>query len=450
MFNMSIVFTFSIIHYTTALLRFFFKKVILFFTFLVLYVSRIFLEKHKANLCDYYALFFCLTLGSFLLISANDFLTMYLGLEIQALSSYILACFNKQTFSTEGSVKYFLVGSFSSSFIVFGMAFLTYLFGTQNFSLFSIYLLVYPIQKNLFFNFLFVTGFFLLCSGLLMKLGVAPFHLWIADIYEASILPVALYFATVQKLVIFIVFVRLVFFSFIKAYFLIQPYILFTAFLSIVFGLHLSIAEFKLKRFLAYSSLNHIGFILVGLSLGKQIIYISFTYFLIYILLAFSVWFQLASKVFKTANSNRGLSIPKTIQDLTALSQNQPFLGFILNINLFSMAGMPPLVGFMAKGLIFSHLIGEVVSYQEGPLVFVLLTYFFLIFVCLLGSLFSTFYYLRLVKNSTVSMETSSTVYISIDYHSSLFLSFFFLINFFGSVFIEELMFVMEKVCSFL
>ena len=129
----------------------FLKKIVLVFTFIIIYISKDFLENHKNTFCEYYILIFCLTLGSFVTISANDFLTMYLGLEIQALSSYVLTCFDSKSVSGESGLKYFLTGSFSSGIILFGVSLIIYALGTQNFTQINSHILIMNFSHLYFF-----------------------------------------------------------------------------------------------------------------------------------------------------------------------------------------------------------------------------------------------------------------------------------------------------------
>ena len=428
----------------------FFKKTILIFTFIIIYASKTFLEHHKITLCDYYVLFFCLTLGAFITISSNDFLTMYLGLEIQALSSYILACFNTKSFSAEVGIKYFLTGSFSSALIIFGISLITYTLGTQNFSLISNHIMIlYILDIHFFFKFLLYVGLLCILFGLLIKLGVAPFHLWLADIYEGSLLPAAIYFATVQKLVIFILFIRIFLFTFLEVFYIIQPLLIIFSLISIIFGINLAFSELKIKRFLAYSSLNHIGFILLGASLGLNGIKISLSYFIIYMILTFGAWLSLIYKIPKKLNSQCNeatIYTIKDIKDLILITKNQPLFGLIININFLSMAGVPPLIGFSAKATIFTHILCEILSYNNSLTLNLKFCYLFLVFICIFSSILSTFYYLRLVKSNLVVMETNFRNYTPFTSYLSYIILFVFFMNIFGHLFIKDLIQLIEAI----
>jgi len=375
---------------------------------------------------------------------------MYLGLEIQALSSYILACFNTKSFSAEVGIKYFLTGSFSSALIIFGISLITYTLGTQNFSLISNHIMIlYILDIHFFFKALLHFGLICILFGLLIKLGVAPFHLWLADIYEGSLLPAAIYFATVQKLVIFILFIRIFLFTFLEVFYIIQPLLIIFSFLSIVFGLNLAFSELKIKRFLAYSSLNHIGFILLGASLGLNGVKISLSYFIIYIVLTLGAWLSLIYKIttkLNSASNDASIHTIKDVKDLILITKNQPLFGFIININFLSMAGVPPLIGFSAKATVFVHILCELLSYGSSLSINLKFCYLFLTFVCIFSSIFSTVYYLRLVKSNLVVMETNFRRYTPVDsYLSYIILSIFF-INIFGHLLIKDLVQFIESI----
>jgi NADH-quinone oxidoreductase subunit N len=163
-----------------------------------------------------------------------------------------------------------------------------------------------------------------LCIGFFIKLGVAPFHFWIPDVYEGSLIPVTLYFATVQKLVTFIIFLRLFLIVFSNLFYLIQPFFLICSFLSMLFGLFLCLSESDIKRFLAYSSINHMGFILLSCSLGGlKGITISLTYFFIYIILTFGAWLSIISVRICSENKMKSGRSIKVIEDLNLLIKNK-------------------------------------------------------------------------------------------------------------------------------
>lgn len=421
----------------------FLKKVVLVFTFVIIYISKFFLENHKNTFCEYYILIFCLTLGSFVTISANDFLTMYLGLEIQALSSYVLTCFDGKSVSGESGLKYFLTGSFSSSIILFGVSLIVYALGTQNFSQINSHIMIMNFSHlYFFFKFILIFGIFCIFFGLLIKLGVAPFHLWIADIYEGALLPATVYFATVQKFTTFIIFIRIFLFTFYEFFNIIQPSLMFFSLVSFIFGVQLTFAETKVKRFLAFSSITHMGFILLSVSFGSYGgIKTSLTYFLIYIVITFSAWLSIMSVTWLSTNNNNTYvkQTLKNIKDISILIKSKPLFGFIISINFFSMGGIPPLVGFAAKASIFNHIVSDVVVYSNDLPNSLKFFYLFLILVGMATSVVAVFYYIRVVKES-FSKKESRKLFITPNNFTLYYLAIIFSFNIFGYSIINSLM----------
>ena len=228
----------------------FFKKVIVLSTILIIYISKKFLKEHHNNFCEFYILVFCMTLGAMITISANDFLLVYLGLEIQALSSYVLTCLANTPISAESGLKYVLVGSFSSMLILLGISLVVYSLGTHNFNQIFLNLYCFNIEyaPNIY-KIILTSGILSMLLGFLIKLGVAPFHLWLPDIYEGALLPVTLYFATTQKLVNFIIFTRIFINIFENVFYLIQPVLAVCSFICLIIGTLACVSEMKIKRF---------------------------------------------------------------------------------------------------------------------------------------------------------------------------------------------------------
>jgi NADH-quinone oxidoreductase subunit N len=377
------------------------KKLIIISTLLILENSNDFLEERHNNFCEFYLLIFCMLFGSFITISANDFLIMYLGLEIQALSGYVLTCLGNTSISAETGLRYILIGSFASAFMLFGMSLIVYVLGTHNFSQISINLLILTKSEPLLLNFLLFFGIFFLFIGFCIKLGVAPFHFWLADVYEGALIPVALYLATVQKMVNLLIFAKLFVLVFHDLFDTIQILLMIFAILSIIYGFFQCLFETKIKRFLAFSSVSHMGFLLLSLSLGGEnsLIYFSF-YFFIYYIKTFIAW-----KSFMNTGiyNNEGKFIVfqplNTIRDLMVLIKQTPIKGIIVSINFLSMGGIPPLLGFPAKVMILNEVILNLTLNQS---LFFLDNTVFLsaLSIFLIGNVCATYYYVRFLQES--------------------------------------------------
>ena len=351
-----------------------FKAVLVFLGILILLVSETYF-KNQAGAVGYFEyniLLLASLLGALITLSANDMLIFYISLEIQALAFYIMATMKKTSASSEAGLKYFIVGSFSSALLLFGISLIVLLTGHYNFD--SILLFDIATSSS-FTNF----GALLIITALLIKLAVAPFHAWVADVYEGIMTPTALLFATIPKITNFFILVRL---SQILDTQYTRGYLTVVCLLSLIFGCLYALKQQNIKRFLAFSSVNHFGFIFMGFPgtvEGSNGIEASFFYLSFYIILTFGLWTGLL------AFGNR----------LTRITQ----LGFLLNRNagitfafllmLLSTGGIPPLAGFNAKISVFYALLDPAVLDSLSVLI---------LFTALLSSILSVYYYLRVIK----------------------------------------------------
>jgi NADH-quinone oxidoreductase subunit N len=284
-------------------------KILLLFVFICLIIIlRVYLDQQKMHIFEYVFLMLTSLFGSFIILSANDFLLLYLAIELQALSFYVLAAFNtKSKFSAEGAIKYFIIGSMASAFYLFGVMLLYGVTGTTNF--YDLHLCALHLINSK----VLATSFIFLLVSLFIKVGAAPFHMWVPDVYQGSPLPVTAFFATVPKIVLLTVFLRLVYYvSAPKLYvdlscemnrgfsndlvFFSEMSMFFDGFYSIlasnlfwvvgivsifvsVFG---GLGQTQLKRLFAYSSIGNIGFIFLALSTNNiESIHAAFVYLVI-------------------------------------------------------------------------------------------------------------------------------------------------------------------------
>ncbi len=375
-----------------------FKIILVFFAIFIILFSIHFFIETQLGYFEYNILLLTSLLGCLITLSANDLLTLYISLEITALSFYILATIRKSAQSTEAGLKYFIIGSFSSAMLLFGISVIVVLTGHHNFD---------EIQYALYFNSSFenynmgvVFGAFLIFSALLIKLAVAPFHEWVADIYEGILTPTALLFATIPKISLFFVIVRLVQNTFQNLFEYVQIFFAVSCFLSLILGSVSAMRQQNIKRFLAFSSVNHFGFILIGIVVGTQAgVQSSFVYLFFYMILTFGLWSILILLSYvKTINSKTSFYQLTRIVELGGLVHQKSGITFFIFVTLLSMGGIPPLAGFAAKTSIVFALIEKcqvfATSFSSLPGVgfnLILMAVFF-------SSVLSVFYYIRIIK----------------------------------------------------
>ena len=305
------------------------------------------------------------------MISSNDLIVFYMGLELQSLALYVLATFNRdQLKSSEAGLKYFVLSALSSGLLLYGCSLIYGFSGATNFEVIS-----NQLNSN---EYVLTFGIVFILVGLAFKISAVPFHMWAPDVYEGSPTSVTLFFAIVPKIAALTVFIRFLYVPFINLIDQWQMIIVFLSIASMLFGAIAAIGQTNLKRLIAYSSIGHIGYTLAGLATGSnEGIQSSITYMCIYIIMNLALFSCLL--MFKKNNQYY-----ENINDLSGLSKNHPLLSISLLIILFSLAGIPPLAGFFAKFYIFKAVIEE--------------SMYFLAIVGLLSTVVAAFYYLRIIK----------------------------------------------------
>ena len=310
-------------------------------------------------------------LGMMVMISSNDLIVFYLGLELQSLALYVLASFNRDNvLSSESGLKYFVLSALSSGLLLYGCSLVYGFSGSTNFTYISI------VSTNIEYGVVF--GLVFIIVGLAFKISAVPFHMWAPDVYQGSPTAVTLFFAALPKIAALTVFIRFLYTPFLNLIDQWQTILVFISVASMIFGAVAAIGQSNLKRLIAYSSISHMGYALAGLASGtNQGIQSSVTYISIYLVMTlafFSCLFMLRKKnIFY-----------EKIEDLSGLSTNHPILSISLLIVLFSLAGIPPLAGFFAKFYVFMAVIEQ--------------SMYFLAIVGLLSTVVAAFYYLRLIK----------------------------------------------------
>ena len=344
----------------------------------VLITSSKFLKIYKLFNIEYPILILCSILGMMVMISSNDLIVFYIGLELQSLSLYVLAAFNRdQIKSSEAGLKYFVLSALSSGLLLYGCSLIYGFSGTTNFD--QISNLMNNDQYGLTFGIVFIL------VGLAFKISAVPFHMWAPDVYEGSPTSVTLFFAVAPKIAALTVIIRFLYVPFVNVIDQWQLIIVFLSLASMIFGAVAAIGQKNLKRLIAYSSIGHMGYALAGLCVGtNQGIQSSILYISIYIVMNlgfFSCLFML----------KRNNTYFENIDDLSGLSKNHPLISLSLMVVLFSLAGIPPLAGFFAKFYIFKAILDQ--------------SMYYLAIIGLLTTVIAAFYYLRIIKIMYFDLE---------------------------------------------
>ena len=370
LFNDSIV-----IDYMSSLM----KIITLVSAFFVLVISPSYLKTFKIFKIEYPILILSSVLGMMVMISSNDLMVFYMGLELQSLALYVLATFNRdQLKSSEAGLKYFVLSALSSGLLLYGCSLVYGFSGSTNFDIIS-----YQLNSN---EYALTFGIVFILVGLAFKISAVPFHMWAPDVYEGSPTSVTLFFTMVPKIAALTVFIRFLYVPFLNLIDQWQIIIIFLSIASMLFGAIAAIGQKNIKRLIAYSSISHIGYTLAGLTTGSNdgiqssIIYIS-----IYVIMNLALF----SCLLMLKRNNKYY---ENIEDLSGLSRNHPLLSLSFLIILFSLAGIPPLAGFFAKFYVFMAVLEQ--------------SMYFLAIVGLLSTVIAAFYYLRIIKIIYFDKET--------------------------------------------
>ena len=399
-------------------------------TIALLFLLLGYIKTNKFYFYEYVILILLALLGIIGIISANDLITMYLAIEMQSLALYVLAASKKNSeYSSEAGLKYFILGAISSGFLLFGSSLIYGFTGTTNFEVLTKLFCGFPVNfaeiispSILLVNKGIIFGIIFIISGLLFKLAAAPFHMWSPDVYEGSPTIVTTFFVITPKIAIFTLLIKLliiVFYDFIEIW---QQIIVFSAICSLLIGAFTALPQKRLKRLLAYSSITHVGFMLIGLSTGTiEGIQALLIYVIGYMVMGVNIWSILLcfeiNKSYESQNQSINSSSNNRLNYLTDLSMlhvSNPLLAFTFTIALFSLAGVPPLFGFFSKLFVLSAAV-EVNMYS-------------LALIGLLTSVLATFYYIKLIKIIYFEKIDRYYFYKNIDKEKSLILGISFAI----------------------
>ena len=383
----------------------FFKILILISSLFVLNTSKNYITDKKLDKFEYPIIILLSILGMFFMVSSNDIIVFYLGLELQSLSLYILASIDRDNLkSSESGIKYFILSALSSGLLLYGCSLLYGFTGSTNFDL-----IANELNKE---NTGAVFAMVFILVGLAFKISAVPFHMWTPDVYEGAPTSITSYFAVVPKVAGLAVLIKFMFIPFSNILSEWQTIIIFISIASMILGAVAAIGQKNIKRLLAYSSIGHIGYALAGVATGKisgyqsAIIYIS-----IYVIMNIGI-FSCLYLLKKDGEYKENIS------DLSGVSKKHPLLAISFLIILFSLAGIPPLGGFFAKFYVFLAVL------EQGM--------FTLAIIGLLTTVISAFYYLKIIK--TIYFDDSAITFDAVKNktaQASIFISCTILLTFF-------------------
>ncbi|TCL70425.1 NADH-quinone oxidoreductase subunit NuoN [Rhizobium sp. BK251] len=315
------------------------------------------------------------TLGILLMISAHDLISLYLSLELQSLALYVVAAINRDSLrSTEAGLKYFVLGALSSGMMLYGMSLVYGFTGHTSFDAIATALNTEGARSlGLIFGLVFVL------AGLAFKISAVPFHMWTPDVYEGAPTPVTAFFAAAPKVAAMALMTRIVITAFQPVLADWQQIIVFISIASMVLGSFAAIGQRNIKRLMAYSSIGHMGYALVGLAAGNQTgVSGVMLYMVIYMVMTLGSF-----AIIMSMRRTDGTYV-ENVDDLAGLSTTNPFMATMLTALMFSLAGIPPLAGFFAKYFVF-------VAAIEAKL-------YALAIIGVLASVVGAYYYLRVIK----------------------------------------------------
>ena len=324
---------------------------------------------------EYPILLLLAVLGMMMMVSANDLMALYLGIELQSLALYVIAAIKTDNLrASEAGLKYFVLGALSSGMLLYGMSIIYGFTGVTNF----VDLADFIDQTATNVPMGLVVGLVFLISGLAFKISAVPFHMWTPDVYEGAPTPVTAFFAIAPKIAAMVLFGRVLFEPFAGMIDSWRQIIVFLAFASMLFGALAAIVQTNIKRLMAYSSISHMGFVLVGLAAGTiDGLAAMMLYMTIYLIMNVGTFCVILSM------RQQGRMI-ENITDLSGLASYNPRMASLMAIFMFSLAGIPPLAGFFGKFFIFKA--GLDAGLYE------------LVVFGVLASVIGAYYYLRIVK----------------------------------------------------
>jgi len=353
----------------------FMKSLVLLGSALAILLSLDFIRREGMERFEFPVLILLATVGMMMMVSANDLIALYLGIELQSLALYVIAAFKRDSSrATEAGLKYFVLGALSSGMLLYGASLIYGFAGSTNFTALAEGFAKnqVPVSVGL------IVGIVFLAAGLAFKVSAVPFHMWTPDVYEGAPTPVTAFFAAAPKIAAMALFTRALISPFGELVAEWRQIIVFIAIASMLLGAFAAIWQKNLKRLMAYSSIGHVGYALVGLAAGTGegvrgvVIYMA-----IYLAMTLGAFACILAM-------RRGEEMVEGIDDLAGLARNQPGVAFALAVFMFSLAGIPPLAGFFGKFYVF------VAAVNAGL--------YTLAVIGVLASVVGAYYYLRIVK----------------------------------------------------
>ena len=356
-----------------------------------LIMSRSALDRSRSACFEYFILYLFVVFGVMFFISSVDLFTMFLALEIQSICLYALVSLNKGSgYGVEAGIKFFVLGATSSVILIFGISMLYGAAGSTNlFHLYNIFLYHVPnllwntVDAGMFcltvFNLKLILGVLFVFIGLFFKITIVPFHMWAPDVYEGAPISIVIFVSTVPKIAVTYILCKLAGFFFAHIYFVWQSLFIVAGLLSVVIGTFMAVRQFKIKRFIAYSSITHMGYILLFLSAFTFVsLQYCICYLFVYVSTILSLW-----GVLLVLENNFGKSLD-SFYDWGGIFYSERFLAIILAITLLSLGGLPPFSGFFGKYLFFKSLLLSDMY---------IIALFLIVF-----SLLSIYYYVKIIK----------------------------------------------------
>jgi NADH-quinone oxidoreductase subunit N len=352
----------------------FMKVLILIGSALSIILSLGYIEREQMRRFEFPVLMLLSTVGMLMMVSANDLISVYVGLEMQSLALYVIAAFRRDyAKSSEAGLKYFVLGSLSSGMLLYGASLVYGFAGTTSFDALAVLFSTgAPASIGL------IVGLVFVAAGIAFKISAVPFHMWTPDVYEGAPTPVTAFFAVAPKIAAVALFVRL----------LIEPFgslvdewrqiVYFISIASMLLGSFAAIGQTNIKRLMAYSSIGHIGYALVGLAAGTELGVRGVLFYM-----AIYIFMNIGTFAVILCMRQQGRMV-EGIQDLAGLSRTHPMMALMMLVFMFSMAGIPPTAGFFGKLFVFQAAI-------EAHL-------YVLAVVGVLSSVVGAFYYLRIIK----------------------------------------------------
>jgi len=356
-----------------------------------LIMSRSSLDRSRSACFEYFVLYLFVVFGIMFFISSVDLFTMFLALEIQSICLYALVSLNKGSgYGVEAGIKFFVLGATSSVILIFGISMLYGAAGSTNlFHLYNIFLYCAPyllwetVDAGMLclalFNLKLILGVLFVFIGLFFKITIVPFHMWAPDVYEGAPLSIVIFVSTVPKIAVTFILCKLAGFFFSHIYYIWESLFIIAGLLSVIVGTVMAVRQFKIKRFIAYSSITHMGYILLFISAFTFMsLQYCICYLFVYVCTILSLW-----GVLLVLENNFGKSLD-SFYDWGGIVYSERLLSVILAITLLSLGGLPPFSGFFGKFLFFKSLLLSDMY---------IIALFLIIF-----SLLSIYYYIKIVK----------------------------------------------------